>query len=352
MAKRVLKGIGIALLALVAAFLVFLLYLTFTEFRPEDVEDAQVSGAGQEAARAGQQLDLLTWNIGYGGLGENQDFFMDGGSMVRPDERQDVEQNLDGIIRTLQSLPADVYFIQEVDVDSKRSYNIDETELLAGTLPGASAFAYNYKCNYVPYPLPTIGKVASGLQTITNLAGAYDAQRISLPVPFKWPVSLANLKRCLLVERVPVEGTDSELVLVNLHLEAYDDGEGKAAQTKVLMDFLTDEYAKGNYVIAGGDFNQQFPGTDFPAVNTEDWVPGALEESMLPGGWQFAADTTIPSCRLLDQPFSGDYADTQLYVIDGFILSPNVTLDGVQGHDVQFEHSDHQPVTLTVTLEA
>jgi len=45
-------------------------------------------------------------------------------------------------------------------------------------------------------------------------------------------------------------------VLVNLHLEAYDSGEGKIAQTKLLVEFLEQEYAKGNYVIAGGDFNQ------------------------------------------------------------------------------------------------
>ena len=35
--------------------------------------------------------------------------------------------------------------------------------------------------------------------------------------------------------RVPIEGTDRELVLVNLHLEAYDDGEGKIAQTRQLL---------------------------------------------------------------------------------------------------------------------
>ena len=88
------------------------------------------------------------------------------------------------------------------------------------------------------------------------------AQRQSLPVPFKWPIRVANLKRCLLVERFTVADSGRELVLINLHLEAYDDGEGKAAQTKMLREFLQAEYEKGNYVIAGGDFNQTFPGPD------------------------------------------------------------------------------------------
>jgi endonuclease/exonuclease/phosphatase family metal-dependent hydrolase len=52
------------------------------------------------------------------------------------------------------------------------------------------------------------------------------------------------------------------LVLVNLHLEAYDDGEGKKAQTEMLKQILQEEADQGNYVIAGGDFNQTFSGTD------------------------------------------------------------------------------------------
>ena len=41
---------------------------------------------------------------------------------------------------------------------------------------------------------------------------------------------------------MPIEGSDKELVSINLHLEAYDDGEGKAKQLKQLMDLLKEEY--------------------------------------------------------------------------------------------------------------
>ena len=57
---------------------------------------------------------------------------------------------------------------------------------------------------------------------------------------------------------MPLEGTDKELVLINFHLEAYDSGEGKIAQSKMLAEKLESEYQQGNYVIAGGDFNQTF----------------------------------------------------------------------------------------------
>ena len=163
------------------------------------------------------------------------------------------------------------------------------------------------------------------------------------------PVWAANIKRCLLVTRVPIEGSEKELVLVNLHLEAYESGEGRIAQTQQLMTLLQEEYAKGNYVIAGGDFNQSFPGTlaQYPIENPELWMPGLLDESILPEGWQFAADIDAATCRLLDQPYC---QDCQLYVIDGFILSPNLILEEVETQQLDFQHSDHNPVRLQVSL--
>ena len=62
-------------------------------------------------------------------------------------------------------------------------------------------------------------------------------------------------------------------------------------------------------------------------------------------------DLGTPSCRLLNQPYNpSDTANTQYYVIDGFILSPNVQLEEVETLDLGFENSDHNPVRIQVTL--
>ena len=223
---------------------------------------------------------------------------------------------------------------------------------LGRLLSGNGVHALNYSCPFVPYPLPPIGKVNSGLFTTTDYT-IDAAQRISLPSPFSWPVSTANLKRCLLVSYLPIEGSGSQLVLVNLHLEAYDDGAGKIAQTKQLMDFLQGEYEKGNYVIAGGDFNQIFPGSldVYPNTHPDLWEPGVLDAASLPEGFTYVYDLGTPSCRLLNQPYNpSDTANTQYYVIDGFILSPNVQLEEVETLDLGFENSDHNPVRIQVTL--
>ena len=152
---------------------------------------------------------------------------------------------------------------------------------------------------------------------------------------------------------LPLEGSDKQLVLVNLHLEAYDDGEGKIAQTNQLKDFIQSEYEKGNYVIAGGDFNQIFPGglEAYPNEHPDLWTPGVLTGDMLPEGWSFAYDLATPSCRLLNQPYDpSDTVNTQYYVIDGYIVSPNVSVQTVETLDLGFENSDHNPVRLIVTL--
>ena len=152
--------------------------------------------------------------------------------------------------------------------------------------------------------------------------------------------------------RIPVEG-GKELVIVNLHLEAYDDGEGKAAQAQMLMDILNEETAKGNYVIAGGDFNQVFSNVDnkYP-VFPEQWQPAALDISPYEDTWQFIMCSDTASCRSLYAPLEGnDPNSLQYYIIDGFIVSSNIRVDSHEIVDLGFVSSDHNPQVLNITLE-
>ncbi|MDR1188628.1 MAG: hypothetical protein LBK95_14455 [Bifidobacteriaceae bacterium] len=343
--RRLFKVIGTLVLVLVLVVVGFFAVASVTEYKPKASEALDIEGKATSPQPApGSELTLLSFNLGYAGLGKDQDFFMDGGDMVRPPDKADVEANLDGIVATLEANPADVYFLQEVDSDSHRSFGIDEVARVEAALGGTGAYALNFKSMFTPYPWPPIGKVNSGLVTVSALE-ADQARRIALPVPFKWPVRLFNLKRCLLVERVAVEG-GKDLVLVNLHLEAYEDGAGRAEQMAQLVKLMQDEYAKGNYVIAGGDFNQSFPGVSYPKVST-NWVPGDFDASVFPEGWQVAHDAAVPTSRLNDSPWNGE---NQLFGIDGFVTSPNVEVTEVQTIDQKFEFSDHNPVKLSVVL--
>ena len=341
--------LGLLLLVVLAAG-GLLGYLSLTEYRPDDIEPLEVvQAARKDNVRVGERLDVLSFNTGYCGLGREQDFFMDGGSMVRPRSEEDVRANLNGILSELVRQNVDIYLLQEVDFDSWRSYYINQADTYRHGLSLNMACAYNFKCEFVPYPWPPLGKVESGLVTFTGL-NVTEATRESLPVPFSWPVSMANLKRCLLIERVPVEGTDRELVIINLHLEAYDDGEGKRAQTEQLMQILAAEYRNGNYVIAGGDFNQTFEGAaSYPLLDESFWQPSKVYVSDLPNGFSFVYDDATPTCRLLNKPYDGERKNAQFYVIDGFIVSDNLKVNLIETVDLNFQYSDHNPVLLQVT---
>ena len=143
-------------------------------------------------------------------------------------------------------------------------------------------------------------------------------------------------------------------MLFNLHLEAYDDGEGKREQTKMLADLLAAEAAKGNYVIAGGDFNQIFSSADgsaFP-VQAGNWAASEIDVTQFNGTWQFLMDGSVPSCRSLYKPYAGaDKASFQYYLIDGFIVSDNLTVDSFAAQDLGFTVSDHNPLLLHVTMQ-
>lgn len=350
MGKKVLKGILAVLGVIVLLAAALVLFLTVTEYKPAGVEAISPASFG-EATEPGTALRLMTWNIGYCGMGAAEDFVMDGGSGSGKPERADFDAYYAGVLDTLAANDADIYLLQEVDTDSSRSYRVNEAEGILESLGAASgAHALNYSCPFVPFPIPPIGRVNSGVLTASDFALAGDAERVALPCPFSWPLRTANLKRCLLVTRYELPDSPAELVVVNLHLEAYDDGEGKAAQTEALVSLLESEYAGGNYVIAGGDFNQTFSGVmeKWPMLDESLWTPGVLSGGALPEGWSFVYDAENPSCRLDNAPY--DAESSQHYVLDGFIVSPNVQVERVETLDTGFAYSDHSPVMMEITL--
>ena len=248
--SKFFKGLGIVVLIILILLVCAVLWLTIREYRPEKEEALKVP-KNTRTLSLDDSLRIMTYNIGYAGLDKSEDFFMDGGSEVQPDSKEQVETNLTGIKKVLTENPADVYFLQEVDKDSKRSFHIDETEFLKKQLNMEGIFACNFKCDFVPYPLPPIEKVNSGIFTMTDLK-VNSAARLALPESFSWPVKTCNLKRCMQETRIPLEGTDAELVLINFHLEAYDDGDGKIAQSKMLAEKLEEEYAARTFFLCSG----------------------------------------------------------------------------------------------------
>lgn len=350
-----LKAIGCILLIIVLLIGILFGYLTIREYRPEAKESVEVEGTSSKTVALGDEITLMTWNIGYGALGKEVDFFMDGGEMVITADKERVMENLSAMSTVMQNEDPDILFLQEVDVDSDRSQEINMEEYFQNELSGYnSSYACNYRVRFIPYPIPPLGKMEAGIVSFSKY-DVNEATRVSLPCPFGWPLRLGNLKRCVLESRIPVEGTDKELVVFNLHLEAYDDGEGKIEQTRVLKELVEHEVELGNYVIAAGDFNQVFSNVDtsaYPLQSENAWKPEVIDVEEYGDRFSFLTDASAPTCRSLEAIYEGSNKNSfQYYVIDGFIVSSNVTVEAVENLDLDFENSDHNPLKLTFKLE-
>ncbi|MBE5831933.1 MAG: endonuclease/exonuclease/phosphatase family protein [Butyrivibrio sp.] len=360
--KKLLKFTGLFLIVLLFAAGSLLGYLTVDEYKPDGVEEIEITGEALAEISPGKESRMMIWNIGYGALGDNADFFMDGGRMVYSADEERVRENLRAISDKITEVNPDILFLEETDRSSSRSYFMDELQTIidetdCAASKGQSTFAPNYKVAFVPLPIPPIGKVYAGLGTMSAYKLS-SAERYALPCPFSWPLRTINLKRCLQVMRAPVSGSSKELVLINLHLEAYDEGEGKIAQTNMLKEIMLNEINKGNYVIAAGDFNQTFSNTDtsmYPCLEGM-WESGIIDTGDFGSELDFYSDNTVPTCRSLDRVLI-DAADKdpqhfQYYMLDGYIVSSNVEVKEVKTLDLGFKNSDHNPVVMRFELKA
>lgn len=359
--KRVARIIAALLAILILAVVGLVAVLTITEYHPAEMEDITPAGKAARNLTTGEEFSILTWNVGYGALGNNADFFMDGGHMVRTATAARVQQNMADIVQAYENAAPDIAIFQEVDVNSDRSWNINEVTLLETAAskfqPTQGAYATNYRTLFVPLGVPPYGKIEGGLLTLSSFAVS-QSTRVALPCSYSWPMSTMQLKRCELVTRIPVEGSEHELVLINEHPDAYTDEEHHAIQIAAIRETLTEEAAKGNWVIAGGDWNHTFSNVDisnYPLLDENNWAAGYLNENDFGQGWQFVMDNTHPTCRLLDHALVNEQGDpleeiVQYYMLDGFIVSSNVEVVSVETQNLGFVASDHNPVVMKVLL--
>lgn len=357
--KKTLKIIGIVLLAVLVIAGGYVAYVFAAYHRIEDNQTLTVTSGRTQTAQAGETYRIACWNIGFGAYEDDYSFFMDGGTESWAWSKERLQENLDEIGATLQSLKADILLLQEVDFDSTRTYHIDEAELLR-TYHGLDAesdsvFAVNYDSPFLFYPLiRPHGASRSGLLTISSLT-AESALRRSLPVETGF-TKLLDLDRCYSVTRIPVDNGKT-LCLYDLHLSAYtSDGKIADEQLAMLLADMQQEYENGNYVVGGGDFNKDLLGNsgEVFGVSTEGYTWAQPIKTELFEGKNLTLVAPLdkndpqPSCRNADAPY---HEGQLLLTVDGFVVSDNVTVVESGVHAMDFACSDHQPVVMTFTLE-
>ena len=356
--KKMKRWVKVLLCILLAAVLAVGAYVAYVFLSYHRIGDKPLTPEGSAAAdtlAAGETYTVLSYNIGFGAYEADYGFFMDGGTESWAWSQERLTANVAHIADFLARQQADFYLLQEVDMDSTRSYHVDERQPICQALTGkAYVFAQNYDSPFLLYPLTQPhGASRSGLLTFSP-AAITAAQRVELPVENS-VMKLLDLDRCYSVSRIPVaEG--KELVLYNLHLSAYtSDGTIATEQLRLLLDDMQAEYDAGNWCVAGGDFNKDLLGDSAAYFGEADqeysWAQPIPEGTF--DGYDVTlvapldAAAPIPSCRNADGPYhEGQYVLT----VDGFLVSANVAVENSAVLDTGFQWSDHNPVRMTFTL--
>ena len=339
----ILKSLGILVLVFVLIVAGYLLYVITDYKRIED----------------NKELKITTYNIGFGAYSHDFSFFMDGGKYSRAIDKQHVLDDTNGAIEVINNELPDFALFQEVDTDGDRSRHVDQVSMIKNAMNGYdSVFACNYHSAYLFYP-PTkpIGKATSGICTFSRCKIESSLRR-SFPISMGFPDKFVDLDRCYSITRIPTDN-GKYLVLFNVHMSAYtDDDSIRTRQVEMLFEDMKKEYDDGNYVICGGDYNHDMLGNSDEIYKNEktgfNWT-NEFPEELKPDGFTFALSTLTdaqrsrlaPTCRNTDKEYS---EDNEVWVLDTFIVSDNITINNYTNIDAEFMYSDHNPVCMKFTL--
>lgn len=367
MNKKVRLLIKLILAAVIILLLLvggYVIYLQANYHRIADFTPVETNGNKDASLASGELYSAVTYNIGFGAYEPEYTFFMDTGIMKdgtktagkysRGFSKENTIKNTEGAVSVMKELDSDFYIIEEVDKKATRSYDVDQYEMIAQKFNDyANVYTSAFHSVYLFYPLTSPhGYVESGIVTLSKYKITENIRR-QFPVDTSFINKFFDLDRCFTVSRIPVDN-GRELVLISLHMSAYDKGgEMRKKQLAMLNSVFEEEYEKGNYVIAGGDWNHDIAGTvnTFKSEQqTPEWVY-QLDDSQLADGFSFIIPenvTEVPSCRGADIVYEKgvDYTVT----VDGFVVSDNVEASS-EVIDTEFAYSDHQPVKLTFKLK-
>ena len=247
--KRFLKFIFRFFLLLIIACVIFFFWASSSTL--EETEYAKLTEVNNKPDIDNDSVfSIVTYNIGYlSGMTNNR-------AIEKPKSLFDY--NLQKVIDETQRVNPDIIAFQEIDYDASRSYNVNQEEEIADLGYNYRAKTINWDERYLPFPYWPIsmhfGKVVSG-QSIISKYPLKDQQRIVLQRVADAPFhrDAFYLERLAQVVKVVLDG--KEVILINIHLEAFD----KDTRVKQFEEVvaLFNKY-KANYpTILLGDFNSR-----------------------------------------------------------------------------------------------
>lgn len=191
---------------------------------------------------------IITYNLGYlSGMTNNL-------PVEKP--RSLFEQNMAKVIRALKKADADIISFQEIDFSANRSYYINQPEEIAKLGYPFTGLTVNWDKKYVPFPYYPFsvhfGKMISG-QSVLSKYKILEQKRIALDRDPDNPFYYDSFYLDRLAQVVKIKVRNETLVLINVHLEAYNPSTRAKQMQQIKKLYL--QYYKDFPTILLGDFN-------------------------------------------------------------------------------------------------
>lgn len=247
--KQILKYFVRVLLGLIIAFIVFFFWASSPTLEKEEYAKL-IEIKLETQPKQDSIFSIVTYNIGYlSGMTNNL-------PVEKPKSLFD--KNLENVQSEIQKINPDIIAFQEIDYDASRSYHINQEHEIAKQGYGFAARAINWDEHYIPFPYwpfsMHFGKVVSG-QSIVSKYPIKHHQRIVLQRVANAPFyrDAFYLERLAQVVKIILNG--KEVVLINVHLEAFD----RKTRTKQFEEVLSifNQYKNDYPTILLGDFNSR-----------------------------------------------------------------------------------------------
>ena len=233
-------------LVIVVAIGVFYIYST-SNYR--DGNYYPITVFDNDVKEVGDTLTIMTYNIGWlSGLTNNL-----------PVERSEelYKNNLESVIKSLDSFHQNIIAFQEIDIYSDRSYNYNQPDSLAKYLGYKyGGLAVNWDKIFVPFPGYNpkyfFGKTVSAQYILSDLEILDNkAEKLIKPINAPFYYNAFYLDR--LIQKTLIKTKKGNLMILNVHLEAFDE-ETRVNHIKRTIEVF-DIYRNQIPTILLGDFN-------------------------------------------------------------------------------------------------
>ena len=304
------------------------------------MENIPFEGAGNAAIPLGK-IEIYTWNINHGAMGKNY-FNMNNNPSLGAYAR-----NIDGIIYQLTTLTnVDFILLQDIEVNTRRAAMDNQVERFKATFSDYTALASvspQLHTSLVPF-FSFHTRLFPGLLTF-SLYKPVESKRYTLPAKSTW-LECSKNKGGFLLARYNVSN-GKQLIVINIY-----NAEKYSTKDSLLKSIMKQEFEKGNYVVAGGDWRLspiEASSIKFEDGNVTTSDFAALPNDYFPQGFIQVYDKKHPTYRDVSKAY--EKGKTETAIKDFFVVSPNVKIITTNALDNEFNFSSHQAVGMIIELK-